>query len=135
MDANRGSVMSNLKTPLSQVRGHGSAKEGTGHHISHRVSAIILAILAPFVIMGVIGALPGGYRGLMAWIGSPLGAFTLLTFITAGLFHGRLGMNEIILDYASSATSRTFFLLLNTLACLGCWLIGVLAILKIWLGA
>ncbi len=80
-------------------------------------------------------AIPGGYDGLMAWIGSAYGAFTLLVFITAGLYHGRLGMNEVILDYAGSHGSRTFFTLLNTIACAGFWLVGVLAILKIWLGA
>lgn len=127
--------MSDLSTPLSKVRGYGVAKEGVKHHIAVRVSAIILALITPSFIWGLMKALPGGYEGLMAWIGSASGAFTWLVFITAGLYHGRLGMNEIILDYASSHKSRTFFMLINIIASAGFWLAGALAILKIWLGA
>ena len=127
--------MSDLRTPLSKVRGHGAANEGVKHHIAARVSAIILALITPFFIWGLIKALPGQYDGLMAWIASPFGAFTWLVFITAGIYHGRLGMNEVILDYSTSHGSRTFFMLLNTIASAGFWLVGVLAILKIWLGA
>ena len=127
--------MTDLSTPLSRVRGHGAAKEGVKHHIASRVSAIILALITPFFIWGLINALPGGYDGLMAWIGSAGGAFTWLVFISAGLYHGRLGMNEVILDYATTHGSRTFFMLLNTIASAGFGLAGILAILKIWLGA
>jgi len=127
--------MNDFSTPLSRVKGHGAANEGVKHHIAARVSAIILAIVMPFFLWGLMKALPGGYEGLMAWIGSASGAFTLLVFVTAGIYHGRLGMNEVILDYASSHGSRTFFMLLNLIASAGFWLIGVLAILKIWLGA
>ena len=80
-------------------------------------------------------ALPAGYDGLMAWIGSAFGAFTLLVFVTAGLYHGRIGINEVILDYVPSYDARTFFVLVNSLLSFGFWLMGVLAILKIWLGA
>jgi succinate dehydrogenase / fumarate reductase membrane anchor subunit len=127
--------MTDLRTPLSQVRGHGAAKEGVKHHIAARVSAIALALILPFFIWGLMKALPGGYDGILAWVGSAGGAFTLLVFVTAGLYHGRLGMNEVILDYAGSHGSRTFFMLANALASFGFWLVGVLAILKIWLGA
>lgn len=127
--------MSNFRTPLSKVRGHGSAREGVHEFISHRVSAIVLALVFPLFIYGLMKALPHGYEGLMAWIGSPIGAFTLLVFITAGLYHGRIGINEVILDYVPSHDARTFFVLINSLLSFGFWLMGVLAILKIWLGA
>lgn len=127
--------MSDFSTPLSKVRGHGAANEGVEHHIAARVSAIILAVITPFFLWGLMKALPGGYEGLMVWISSASGAFVWLVFVTAGLYHGRLGMNEIILDYATSHGSRTFFMLLNLIASVGFWLAGTLAILKIWLGA
>ncbi len=127
--------MSDFRTPLSKVRGHGAAREGVHEFISHRVSAIVLALVFPFFVYGLMKALPAGYDGLMAWIGSATGAFTLLVFITAGLYHGRIGINEVILDYVPSHDARTFFVLINSLVSFGFWLMGVLAILKIWLGA
>ncbi len=127
--------MTDFRTPLSKVRGHGAAREGVHEFIAHRVSAIVLAIVFPFFVYGLMKALPAGYEGLMTWIGSAFGAFTLLVFITAGLYHGRIGINEVILDYVPSHDARTFFVLINSLLSFGFWLMGVLAILKIWLGA
>jgi succinate dehydrogenase / fumarate reductase membrane anchor subunit len=127
--------MTDFTTPLSRVRGHGAANEGLRHHIATRVSAIVMALVLPFFLWGLMKALPGGYDGLIAWIGSASGAFIVIVFITAGLYHGRLGTNEVILDYGTTHASRSFFLLLNTFACFGLWLVGIMAILKIWLGA
>ncbi len=127
--------MSDFRTDLGKVRGSGAAKGGVHEFITHRVSAVVLALLLPFFLYGLIKALHGGYAGLIAWVASPVGAFVLFGFLTAGIYHGRLGINEVISDYVPSAGSRTLFMLLNTLASFAFWLIGVLAILKIWLGA
>ncbi len=127
--------MSDFRTDLGKVRGSGAAKGGVHEFIAHRVSAIVLALLLPFFLYGLITALHGGYSGLIAWVSSPFGAFVLLGFITAGMYHGRLGINEVISDYIQNAGTRSLFMLLNTLASFAFWLIGVLAILKIWLGS
>ena len=127
--------MSDFRTDLGKVRGMGGAKGGVHEFITHRVSAIILALLLPFFVYGLMKALPGGYDGLMAWVGSPSGAFVLLGFLTAGIFHGRLGINEVISDYVQTSGARTTCMLLNALVSGAAWLVGVLAILKIWLGA
>jgi len=126
--------VSDFRTDLGKVRGSGAAKGGVHEFIAHRVSAIVLALLLPFFLYGLIKALHGGYAGLIGWASSPLGAFVLLGFITAGIYHGRLGINEVISDYVSGDGLRSLFMLLNTLASFVFWLIGVLAILKIWLG-
>ncbi len=127
--------MSNYRTPLSKVEGAGTARSGVHEFITHRVSAIVLALVMPFFIYGVIKAVPGGYDGLMAWIGSWCGAVTLLVFMTAGLYHGRLGINEVIADYVSGTGWRSFWLVFIGILSLAAWLGGVMAILKIWLGA
>ena len=125
---------SDLRTPMSRVRGHGSAKEGTSHFIGHRVTAVMLAILAPLVLLGVMTAAPGGYDGFITYIGSTFGALTLLGFISAALYHGRSGVTETILDYTDGGM-RMALLLILTLVSIGFWLVAVLSILKIWLGA
>ena len=127
--------MSDFRTPLGKARGHGAAGEGVHEFITHRVSAVILALIFPFFLYGLMKALPGGYDGLYAWVKSGFGAFTMLIMITAGLYHGRIGINEVILDYVPSHTGRKLFVLLNSLLAFSCWLIGTMAVLKIWLGA
>lgn len=127
--------MADYRTPLSRVLGKGAAKTGVHEFIALRLSAIAIALSLPFFLYGLIHALPHGYDGIMAWVGSPIGAFTLLIFVTAGLYHGRAGINEIIADYVPATGARTFWLLFVSLVTLSFWLIGILAILKIWLGA
>ena len=127
--------MNDLRTPLSKVRGQGAAGSGAHDFITHRVSAIILALVFPFFLYGLMKALPGGYDGLVGWVSSPMGAFTMLVFITAGLYHGRIGINEVIVDYIPKHGTRSLLLLVNTLAAFGFWLVGVLAILKFWVGS
>ena len=125
--------MNDYRSDLSKVRGIGAAKGGVHEFIVHRVSAVVLALLLPFFVYGLMKALPHGYDGLLAWVGSPGGAFVLLAFLSAGIFHGRLGINEVISDYVQSTGMRSFCMLLNALVSVSAWLIGILAILKIWL--
>ncbi len=127
--------MADFRSDLGKVRGMGAAKGGVHEFIAHRVSALVLALLFPFFLYGFIHAIKGGYQGLHAWAGSLGGAFVLLGVMTAGMFHGRLGVNEVISDYIDNAGLRSLFMLLNTFVALGFWLAGVLAVLKIWLGA
>ena len=127
--------MSDYRTDLNKVRGHGAAKGGVHEFIAHRVSAIILALLLPCFLYGLMRALPHGYEGLVLWVSSPFGAFVLIGFISAGLYHGRMGINEVISDYIPGTGMRSLLMIINTLAAISFWLIGVLAVLKMWLGA
>lgn len=123
-----------FRTDMSRVKGHGSAGDGTHHYIAHRVSAIILAITVPFLIWGILSYAPDGFDGFLDYIESTLGAVTLLLFISAAFFHGRSGLTESILDYTSGGV-RMAALLAVTLISIGFWLLAVLSILRIWLGA
>ncbi len=125
--------MNSLRTPLSKVRGNGSAGTGLSHYIAHRISAIILALSFPFFMHGLITSLPLGYEGLRAWLSCPYGVFTWLTFISAGLFHARLGMNEVILDYIHAPFGRNLLLFLNFAVCCAFWVMAIMAILKMWI--
>ena len=40
-----------MRTPLGRVRHHGAGREGTGHFIAQRTSAIALALLTPWFIV------------------------------------------------------------------------------------
>ncbi|WP_017931591.1 succinate dehydrogenase, hydrophobic membrane anchor protein [Robiginitomaculum antarcticum] len=123
-----------FRTDMSRVKGHGSAHNGTHHFIAHRVSAIILAITVPFLVWGILSSAPDGFDGFLDYIETTFGALTLLLFVTAAFFHGRSGLTEVILDYTSGGT-RMGLLLAVTLISIGFWLLAVLSIFRIWLGA
>ena len=63
-----------LKTPMGSVRGLGSAKEGAGHFIGQRVSAIAMLVLVPWFLFSLIYP----FRFIMILIFSRLVHFSVL---------------------------------------------------------
>ena len=89
----------NLRTPLGQVRGLGSAKEGTAHWWAQRLTALALIPLVVWFVLSVIVMLGAEHAAMVAWIKNPLVAIFLLLLILAGFQHAQLGMQVVIEDY------------------------------------
>jgi len=123
--------MSKYQTPRANVTGLGAAGHGTDHFLVQRVTALVLLVLVPFVLFQFLAAFSAGYEAARLWVGSWLGAMSLLALVTAMFWHLRLGLQVVIEDYFGGV-SKMAFLLLNTFGCLALWLISVLSILKIF---
>lgn len=123
--------MAGYRTPLGRVRGLGSAKHGVGHFIGQRVSAIALIVLVLWAVYSALGLAQFDYSGAQAWMRSPWHAIPLAFLLTAGLYHGNLGMRVVIEDYIHKPFSKNALLILSLFVC---WLgvaIGVFSILKV----
>jgi len=123
--------MNELRTPLSRVRGLGSAKTGTGHFIAQRVSAIALALLLPVFLFQLARHGGGEYEAARAWISSPAGALVTLLTLTAAFYHMRLGLQVVIEDYIHKPGSKSALLILNTLVTAGLWIAVLYSVLTI----
>ncbi|MEM6627289.1 MAG: succinate dehydrogenase, hydrophobic membrane anchor protein [Pseudomonadota bacterium] len=124
--------MSNsMRTPLGQVRGLGSAKEGVNHFIGQRVTAIALIFLVPWFLYSLIGAARGGYEGATAWISSPLNAILILLATGAAFYHMRLGMQTVIEDYIAKSGTRQLLLILNSFVVIALFAVAAFSVLKI----
>lgn len=88
-----------LRTELKTVRGLGSAKTGTGHWWSQRLTALALIPLVIWFVTLVVRMLSGTDVQLLMLIASPFNTVMLLLFLGVGLYHGLLGMKVIIEDY------------------------------------
>ena len=126
--------MSELRTPLSKVKGLGSAKDGTGHFWHQRLTALLLIPLVLWVGFS-LAALPVDHATLVGWIQQPWATVTLVLLVIVVFYHAQLGLQVIIEDYISSHSKRTVTLLLTNLACLLCGTIGVISVLNISFGA
>jgi succinate dehydrogenase / fumarate reductase membrane anchor subunit len=126
--------MSDLRSPLSQVKGLGSAKEGTTHFWRQRLTALLLIPLVLWIGFS-LAALPVDHATLVGWIQQPWVTVALVLLVIVTFYHAQLGLQVVIEDYISSHSRRTAVLLLTNLACLLLGTIGVISVLKISFGA
>ena len=126
--------MSDLRSPLSRVKGLGSAREGTSHFWHQRLTALLLIPLVLWIGF-CIAALPLDHETLVNWVSQPVITVALVLLIIALFYHAQLGLQVVIEDYISSHARRTVVLLLSNLFCLLFGIVGVVAVLKISLGA
>ena len=126
--------MSELTTPLSKVKGLGSAKEGTTHFWHQRMTALILIPLVLWIGFS-LAALPVEHATLVSWVQQPLVTMSLVLLVGAVFYHAQLGLQMVIEDYISSHSRRTVTLLMSNLLCLIFGIVGILSVLKIAFGA
>ncbi|MDC1286978.1 succinate dehydrogenase, hydrophobic membrane anchor protein [Gammaproteobacteria bacterium] len=126
--------MRDLRTPLSRVKGLGSAGEGTGHFWHQRLTALLMIPLVLWIGL-CIANLPADYATLANWIQQPLVTVALVLLIMAVFYHAQLGLQVVIEDYVASHASRTLILLISNLLCLLSGTVGVISVLKISFGA
>jgi len=92
-----------LRTPLSQARGLGAAKEGTGHWWAQRLTSVFLV---PLVLWGAfsVAMLPDlSHAGLVAWLQKPVVSVLLIALLIVVFWHMELGLRIIVEDYVHLA--------------------------------
>ena len=125
---------SSLRTPLSRVRGLGSAKSGTEHFWLQRVTAVSNLILT-IIFIGIVIALVGRpYPGAIALLSNPCVAILMLLFILSACIHMRLGMQVIIEDYVQSEGAKVLAVMGNTFFAIAIGAASVYAVLKLSFG-
>ena len=125
---------SSMKTPMKRVRGLGSAKTGTDHFWTQRLSAaatMLLAIALVVVLAGTVGKDAVAARAVLA---QPLVAVLLLLFIVSGVAHMRIGMQVIIEDYVREEGAKVIALGLNTFFSAIIAVVCLFAVLKLSFG-
>jgi len=123
-----------LRSPLSQVLGSGSAKEGTDHWWMQRLTAIALLLLGLWFLLSLAGLNGYSQTALQAWAGDPLNAVLLLLLCLSLAWHSMLGIQIVIEDYVHGSALKLVSLILNKFIHVIVAVAAVLAILKISLG-
>lgn len=123
-----------LRTPLSEARGLGSAKEGVGHWWNQRLTAIALVPLTLWFGFSVALLGTADYYTVVDWIAHPVNAVLLTLMLAVGFWHGALGIQVVIEDYVASEWKKITLLLLVQFAAAVLALAGIFAVLYIALG-
>ena len=93
-----------LKSPLGNVLGLGSAKEGTEHWWTQRLTAVALVPLALWFFFSLVTLPALDYGTVSGWVESPLNAILLLLLAATVLYHSMLGTQVVIEDYVHGFT-------------------------------
>ena len=123
-----------LRTPLAKARGLGSAKDGTHHFWLQRLTAVALIPLTVWFALSIASMAPAGQAEVLAWMKSPLSATLMLSFIMAGFWHMKLGLQVVIEDYVHTDSTKITCLMLNNLIAFFLALPAFLSVLKMLLG-
>lgn len=121
-----------LRTPLSSVRGLGSAREGTHHFIMQRVTAIALVPLTWWFMAELLKLVlkPDG-RKFMHWFASGFHVTALVLMLVALFWHAKLGIQTIIEDYVHCPCIKIAALLVNYFVMVVCIAVSIIAVLKL----
>ncbi|HEX6259759.1 MAG TPA: succinate dehydrogenase, hydrophobic membrane anchor protein [Woeseiaceae bacterium] len=91
--------MKDRRTPLARVLGYGSAKDGSGHWWTQRVSGVALVFLGAWFLAS-LAQLPGlTYADVQEWLHRPVSAVLMLLLIASIARHSELGIQVVIEDY------------------------------------
>ena len=123
-----------LQTPISRVRGLGSAKEGTHHWTAQRLTAIVLAPLSLWLIYTLVFITGADYAAVTVWLQETMNAALLLLFLFALYYHAQLGVQVVIEDYINTEWQKITCLIVIKFLALLAGLSASIAVLKVYLG-
>lgn len=123
-----------MRTPLKNVRYLGSAKEGTDHFWSQRVTGAANALLTVFGICLALSLVGADHATVKATLANPLVAVPLLLFVVSAAIHMRLGMQVIVEDYVHAELVKIVILVASTFFAIAVAAAGAFSILKIAFG-
>ena len=121
-----------LRTPLSEAKGLGSAKEGAAHWWLQRLTAVALIPLVIWLAFAVAMLGSANYETVLAWLQKPYVTVLLILFIAATFYHTQLGLQVIVEDYVHGWLKVITLILINFL-CIVLAVVGIVALLKIFL--
>ncbi|MDJ0911657.1 MAG: succinate dehydrogenase, hydrophobic membrane anchor protein [Woeseiaceae bacterium] len=124
-----------LRTPLGRVLGLGSAKDGTDHFISQRISAIALALLGLWFLYSMLTIESLSYLDVLRFIASPINAVLLSLLSITVCYHAWLGVQVVIEDYVHAPGLKIFSLIASRFAHAFIAIVCVYSILVLGLGA
>ena len=124
----------NLRSPLSNAIGLGSARHGLAHWWWQRLSAVALIPLSAWFVWSVVFLVGADYQVAVDWLQSPVQASLLLLFILVSLFHAQTGIQVVIEDYVHTGWLNMTIILWCKGASLVMAAVALVSILQIYVG-
>ena len=117
-------------TDRKRAMGLGSAKTGTAHFWSMKVSSVALLILIPLFVYTFGAALGGTYEEILAYYSRPWPAIVAALTLVVGFKHFNDGCQTLIEDYVHGTAQKVTIILMTCLS-YGAAAVGIFAIAKL----
>jgi succinate dehydrogenase / fumarate reductase membrane anchor subunit len=119
------------RTPISRVKGLGSAKSGTTHWWMQRVTAVALIPLSFWLIYLMSLSLTAPYQQTADWLASPVNSVCIVAWIIAVFYHAALGLQVVIEDYIAAEGPKIILIWAANLAFLFLAIAALLAVFRV----
>jgi succinate dehydrogenase / fumarate reductase membrane anchor subunit len=113
------------------VLGLGAAKDGTGHFMAQRVSAIAVALLGCWFAWSMASLDSLAYLDVIRFIAEPVNSVFLLLLVAATTYHSYLGVQVVIEDYLHGAGGKMLALIVSRFIHIIVAVASVFAILRV----
>lgn len=125
-----------LRAPLARVRGLGSAKHGSAHWWTMRLSSLALVFLCGWFIIKLVFCLSAGdYAAATEWLRQPLAAALMMLFLAVGFHHAANGLQTVIEDYVHCECARLTGIIAVKFIAAALAVTGIVAVGKIAFGS
>jgi succinate dehydrogenase / fumarate reductase membrane anchor subunit len=123
-----------LASPLSRVRGLGSAKSGTHHWWQQRLTAVALVPLGLWFIWSLIAVDVTEHASVVRWLREPVTVVLLILLLGALLHHAQLGVQVVIEDYVEPEWQKLACIVMVRFLTIFAGLAGLVALMFVSLG-
>lgn len=101
----------NLRSPLKNARGLGSAQDGVGHWWAQRMTALALIPLSVWFVVSLLSVLQADFNTARDWVANPLHAGGLVLLLIAFFYHSWLGLQVVVEDYVHGKAAKFIMLI------------------------
>ncbi len=106
------------------------AKKHTSTFVLQRASAVVLIPLTIWFLISLVAHAGDSFVDMQAWLSRPTTSLPFAALIVIGAYHGRIGLEEVIVDYIHSWL-KTVLILLSWLAALAVMAIAVWSVYQL----
>jgi succinate dehydrogenase / fumarate reductase membrane anchor subunit len=127
--------MTHLRTPLARARGLGSAKDGTHHFWTQRLTGLALVPLFAWFVTGMVAQVGASHAEFTDWLARPFNTVMMLITVVVIAWHSMLGLQVVVEDYVHAAWAKLTLLISFTFAHVALAAAAAYAVLRIGLGS
>lgn len=121
-----------IRTPLAKVKGLGSAKNGTKHHINQRVTALFnIPLLLIFIFLIVVVTI-SPMQEIPEIVMHPFTILASIVFVINVFYHASLGLQMVAEDYIHSKCGLVAALVFIKGFCYLTIIAGIIAYLNLY---